>query len=246
MTDSRPSTTPALPHTTTPAYLQPSAPPPSWPAQGAVPSGAHPGDVAIGKWLTEGWQVVSRSPGAFIGATAWLFLFSIFSASILTGPMLSGMYLMALRAMRGERPKAGDVFNGMRFFGKSFLAWIIFAAVWIGTGSIAPNDTLLTIVHYALTPLLCILSAFTFPLLAERQLEIGDAISRAFKMVLSQRLPMLWLAGLVFCLVAGSGMLGCGVGLLITYPLALSATAAAFKDLFQAPSASGDTSRSWH
>lgn len=244
MTDTRPSTSPALHHTTTPAYLQPANPPSAAIAQAAVTAATASKEVAVGKWLSEGWQIFSRTPGAFIGASVWLFLFTILSGSILTGPMLSGMYSMALRAMRGERPRSGDVFNGMRSFGKSFLAWLLLVAVTISGSLIASNDTLLTVVHYALAPLLCMFSAFTFPLLGDRHLDLGDAIGRAVKMILSQRLPMLWLAGLVFTVVALSGMFGCGVGMLVTFPFAVCAGAVAFRDLFPNVPASAETSRS--
>ncbi|MFY9557777.1 MAG: zinc-ribbon domain-containing protein [Blastocatellia bacterium] len=206
--------------------------PPPPPAAYQPPPQAGAPHISLGDWLSGGWQVYKEnwavmSLGTLIGA-----LLSAVTLGILAGPMLMGMFRMAFKTMRGERPEVGDLFNWRGRFLQSFLTFLIFGAIYVGLGGIGNNNAFFGLVSAFATPVLSLMLGFTMSLVYERGLDVANAINQVAKLVFSRDAFMWWVVGLVFAAIAGGGLLGCGVGALVTLPWMISASAVAYRDVF--------------
>jgi uncharacterized membrane protein len=151
---------------------------------------------------------------------------------ILAGPMLMGLFRMAFKTLRGERPEIGDLFNWQGRFVQAFLTGLIFGAIHFALGGLGNNSPFFSLLSLAATPLLSVMLAFTMSLITERSLDVVPAINQVAKLVFSRDAFMWWVVGLVLAAITGSGLIVCGVGLLVTLPWMLSASAVAYRDVF--------------
>ncbi len=77
-------------------------------------------DHGIGPWLNQAWQMVIEDIWAWIGAMLLLMVISPLTLGIATPPLMTGLYMMALKRFRGKPVNAGDVFGG---FSRFLPAW---------------------------------------------------------------------------------------------------------------------------
>ena len=93
----------------------------------------------LGDWLLRGWQLykeywVEMSIGSLIGAVV-----STFTLGLLFGPTLLGLYRMAFKAMRGERPDVGDIFEWEGRFQPAVVTFFVYFVVHLGIGGDAKS-----------------------------------------------------------------------------------------------------------
>ncbi|MDX2040764.1 MAG: zinc-ribbon domain-containing protein [Acidobacteriota bacterium] len=215
-------------------------------------------NVRWGEWISEGWQMFADKWQVWVLQMLIVFLvfavpsiplyltmlampstaepgqppefppmfFPMFGGmgllALLAGPFLiSGLYKTAFKQLRGEPISVGDLFSGgdifLRVLG-SFFAMGFFVILGF---------------------LLCILPSyvamgllfFTVPLIVERDLSIGEALSTSYNTVKSNWF-MFTLFVFVLGILASVGSFACYVGLLATYPLHFTVTAIAYRDVF--------------
>ena len=92
---------------------------------------------------------------------------------------------------------------------------------------IYPLQFLTIVVSY----LVMAVTAFTFPLIADRNLGPIEAIKQSYEAV-KPHFWMMLLTTFVYWLLAGAGVYACYVGMLVTYPIAFAAFALAYHDFF--------------
>ncbi len=183
--------------------------------------------VTIEQWFTEGWKLYKRHPVTFFFAS-WLgALISIPPAFLFfAAPLYAGLYYMALKAMRGEKPRVRDIFKGFRrYWGALFLWWLSLIAfiVLCTTG-----------IGILVAPLVWAISMLAFPLLIDEREGVGSAFATAFNTVFTwKNCARFWLYGLAVPLVSCLGTLGFFFGLFITVPLAVCVQVVAYRDLFK-------------
>ncbi|MEK6408893.1 MAG: zinc ribbon domain-containing protein [Acidobacteriota bacterium] len=235
-------TTPVQPGLTSPAMppagvgysiptLTPYYPPP-YPTQYQPPVQTGQPHISLGDWLSGGWQVYKENWALMSLATLLGGLLSAATAGILAGPLLMGMFRMAFKTMRGERPEIGDLFNWRGYFLQAFLTALIFGAIYIGLGGIGNNNAFFGLLSAAATPLLFLMVGFTTSHILERGWDVAKAINQVARLVFSRDAFMWWVVGLVFAAISVGGVIGCGIGALITLPWMISATAVAYRDVF--------------
>lgn len=173
---------------------------------------------------------------------------------VIAGPLLGGVYLISLRALRGQSAEVGDIFTGFRqCFGQLFLGHlvpalliglsvvpiIIVTVVVIAGAGLAHNLTMLLILIpvflLGLIPAIFLQTcwAFTLPLIIDKQMDFGAAMKASFKMVRKhwwQVFGLILLTGLVNLL----GVLMLLIGLLFTVPITLAALMYAYETIFGA------------
>ena len=183
--------------------------------------------VTTEQWFTEGWKLYKRHPVTFFFASLLGALICIPPAFLFfAAPLYAGLYYMALKAMRGEKPRIRDMFKGFhRYWGALFLWWLsLIAFIALCT----------TAVGILVTPLLWAISMLAFPLLIDERKGVGAAFGAAFKAVFTWRnCARLWLYGLLVPLVSLLGVLGFFFGLFITFPLAVCVQVIAYRDIFK-------------
>ena len=226
-------TSPASPPTGA-SYIPPTPTPyyqPPHPAayQPPVPTQAH---ISLGDWLSGGWQVYKENWALMSVASLLAFILSACTLGVLAGPLLMGLFRMAFATMRGERPVMGDMFNWRGRFLQSFLTALIFGAIYAGLGGIGNNNAFFGLLSAAATPMLTLMFGFTTSLVLERDMDVVNAINHVSRLVFSRDAFMWWVVGLVFAAITAGGFIGCGVGILITLPWMISASAVAYRDVF--------------
>lgn len=215
--------------------------------------------VRWGEWIGEGWQMFADKWPVWVGQMAIVFLaftisavplfltvfaaimrasqtkepfelpetflqlmlMMIFVATLGGSFLLAGLHRTAFKQLRGEPIRVSDLFSG----GDVFLPIAGACAV----------ITILTVLGFSL----CILPAFvvagmlhfTIPLIVERKLSIGEALSASYNATKSDW-PMFVLFVFVLGLLAGLGGYAFYIGLVVSYPLYFTITAIAYRDIF--------------
>ena len=183
--------------------------------------------VTIEQWFTEGWKLYKRHPVAFFFAGFLGALICIPPAFLFfAAPLYAGLYYMALKSMRGEKPRIRDMFRGFhRYWGALFLWWLFLIAFII---------LCTTAIGILVTPLLWSISMLAFPLLIDERKGVGAAFGAAFKVVFTwKNWARFWLYGLIVPIVSCLGVFGFFFGLFITLPLAVCVQVIAYRDIFK-------------
>jgi hypothetical protein len=218
---------------TGPAYVPPvNYYPAPQPPQYQPPAPASSSSISLSDWLSRGWKIYKEnwlimSLASFIGV-----ILSASTLGIMAGPLLMGLYNMAFKTMRGERPEMGDLFDFKGRFLQAFLAGLIFFLIHAGITGASRGGPLSGIFSFLVTPLLTATLSLTIPLILERRLDVANAINEVGRIIFSRDALMWWIVGLVFATISGAGVFGCGIGLFVTLPWIISSAAVAYRDVF--------------
>jgi uncharacterized membrane protein len=154
------------------------------------------------------------------------------TAGVLCGPLLMGLLQMAFKTMRGDRPLMRDLFAWRGRFLQSFLTGLVFLVAQLALGAAGNSNGLLKLLTLGAIPFLSILFGFTMSLVLERGSDVVNSLNEAAKLIFSRDAFMWWVVGLVFTGIAAGGFVACGVGVLVTLPWMISASAVAYRDVF--------------
>lgn len=226
---SRPANTAEPPQPTGPAYVPPAYASPAYYVPEPPVSRPAPG-IGLGDWLNQGWRIykeywVEMSMGSLIGA-----FLSACTLGLLFGPTLLGLYRMAFKAMRGERPDVGDIFEWEGRFLPAVVTFFVYLVLFLALGGAAKGVG--GVLSFAVGSFLTTGLALTMPLLLERRMDAGAAISEVARLIFSRNALMWWLVGLVFSIINLGGFVACFFGLFITFPWTVCAAAMAYRDVF--------------
>ena len=184
--------------------------------------------IDISRALSRGWVLVRDNMAVLAGATAlgWLITVGLAFVPILGWVvgfvLMGGLDYIFIRRIRGEAVQIGDLFDG---FNRAFL-----------------DLTMAGLVKWLLTTIgfiLCILPGiylavgyvFALPLVIDKKMEFWTAMEVSRRVVHEHWWSTLALV-IVVALVALAGFLVCGVGELITIPIASAALMYVYEDLF--------------
>ena len=192
--------------------------------------------VTIEKWFTDGWQLYRKNRFTFFFASLLAALICIPPLFIFFAPPLyAGLYYMALKSACGENPRIRDIFKGFRRYWGAFFFWLIFLIV--------PLILFGTAIGILWVPLVWATLMLAFPLLIDEQQSAGFAFRTALKIVCAftrkdwwpslKNWGRFWLYGLALTFVAAIGIVGFGIGILITIPLAVCVQVVAYRDIFK-------------
>ncbi len=220
----------AQPQYTQPPYAQPQYVQPQQPAP--INPGTGYNNISLGDWLSGGWHLYKENAALMSLASFLGGLFSVLSIGILAGPLLMGLFRMAFKAMRGERPEMHDLFNWEGRFFQAFLAYLISAVIYGGLTGASKNGGLFAIVAFIVVPILTMLLGFTLPLILERKMDVAAAVNEVGRLIFSRDALMWWVVGLVFSTIAVGGTFACFVGIFVTMPWIVSSAAVAYRDIF--------------
>ncbi|MBX6315025.1 MAG: hypothetical protein IRY99_19240 [Isosphaeraceae bacterium] len=139
----------------------------------------------------------------------------------INGFFLGGMVRMAARQIRGQPIKVGDLFSVIDVLPELLLASFLVAL------AMAVGFALCVLPGFLVGGLLM----FVIPLVVDGRLRATEAIRRSWRALEGQ-----WLSATLFHLVAGllasSGFLLCGIGILITAPLYAVSVTVLYRDFF--------------
>jgi hypothetical protein len=205
-----------------PGYLQPQEYQPPLPLSSSI---------SLGDWLSGGWRVYKENALLMSLATMLVFIIGFGTLGILAGPMLMGLYRMAFKTMKGERPEMSDLFNWQGRFLQAFLAFLIYAAIYGGISGIG-RGAMTTFLQFVVMPMLTMLLGLAMPMILDRRVDIAAAINDIGKRIFTKDALLWWVVGFVFATIASGGFVACGVGALITIPWIVSSLAVAYGGMF--------------
>ena len=197
--------------------------------------------VDIGDCFSRSWNLVRDNFWLLVGATAVALVIgaalgfvpalgipaAVFLALVFQG----GLQWLFLKRVRGEPSDMGDVFAGfsLAFVPLLLAGIVVHVLVGIGLALCIVPGIYLIVAWRMFVPLLII----------DQGLEFWPAMELSRKVVTKhwwQCFGLLLLAGLVGLL----GLLGCGVGIFFTMPIAVGATVYAYLDIFGAQQATNE------
>ncbi len=213
----------------------------------AGPRPSYPGGMAakpgLGGWIGQAWEMVSGDLAAFILGVLLVAIVSVATLFICAPPLQAGLFIMALKKFRGEPISAGTVFEGFQFFwpawGLALIQGILGAVVGgilggilgAGLGAAGVDQEVIALAGQFVGSIvgLVIGAAFFFSwvLLVDRGMGPIDSIKNSWAVTGEELISYV---GIVFVLqlIAMAGAIACGLGVLITVPMVICATVAAY------------------
>ncbi len=179
--------------------------------------------VTIGEWLAESWNMVSQDLGLHIVLALIVFVGSIATGGILSPPLICGYVYIVIRKLQepAYRPQIADVAKGFDVFVQALLAGIV-GGVICNLGALACGIG--AAVGFALV-------MFALPLVIDRRMDFWAAVQTSISLT-GQQLVTWTLLVLTLWLINALGLLACGLGLLVTWPISYVAIVLAYRDSF--------------
>lgn len=211
----------------TPSLLPPppTTPPPNPDELVAAVLARNP-SIDIGSCISRGWNLVFERFWLSVGVGFVCLVLA--NVPLLLGPAYAGIYWFFLRRIRGEGVKFEDLFAPFSVvFVASLLAGLIISIL-------ASLGFMLCILPGIV---LMALWTFTWPLLMDKRLDFWPAMEVSRKVLW----PNVWgITGLVLVgiLIMLGGLLLCGVGVYVAFPLVIAAQTYAYEDFFGQPKTS--------
>ena len=163
----------------------------------------------IGTCVSAGFNGLKKDPVTHIVTTLLIGIVGSVTAGLLTGPMMVGYMRMIKREDEGFKAEIADVFKGFDDFVPALLA-VLLSSIVVGIGfmfCILPGLLIMALVPVA-----------TY-LVAVGEKDGINAIKRAWDAV-KANLMGAFFCGLVLAIVGSLGSFLCGVGIILTLPIA--------------------------
>ncbi|HEY5386309.1 MAG TPA: hypothetical protein VIL79_00235 [Thermoleophilia bacterium] len=169
----------------------------------------------IGLVFKQGWRLFVKDIGPLIVGALIVAVLSIVSLGILAGPLAAGLYGTVVKRVRdGQQPEVGDVFGQMSRFWAFFAAALVLG-ILIGLASVTVIGGIL----------LATIWLYVFPLMVDRGLGLGEAMSASYRMVKEAGFWEHLALVIVFAVIAS---LANGVLVILATPFLVAAVAAGY------------------
>jgi len=190
----------------------------------------------ISAGLKNGWEAFKNNAVAYIVGLLIAFIGSILIVTI--APLMYGIYYMAVKGSRGEKVEIGDVlvgFKSVSAFIRSWIYWIVYLVIVILlsiiTGILTSIASVLSVIGTLLTLIWALVAFFSIYIyVMSPDKNALDAYKEGFN-VLKDNLLMTLVAYIVYCILCFIGFLLLGIGILVTFPIAIVFTATVLKAL---------------
>ena len=177
-------------------------------------------EVHAGRWVSEGWALVTADLGNYV---LLALVFTILSSAvpvILQGPMIAGFHIFTMKKLMGRNAEFADLFKGFNYFVPTLVASIVIGLfVFCGT-------------------LLCIIPGlvvaamykFTYLFIVDKRMDFWPAMQASHAIVKRDYVGFT-LFLLLLVLVDILGVLCCVVGILVALPVTFAAITVAYKEI---------------
>lgn len=189
-------------------------------------------DVRMESWIKQGLDLYKGQLGLLVLSTLIAVLVSVFTLGLLAGPMAAGLYWVVFRLLERQEPapQATDVFKGFDVFLPAFLFGIGFIIVNFLIHALLDFIPIIGwLASVAASTALSAMTLFVLPLIMEQRMDLKSALEKSVQIVQPSLLPFM-LFSFVVGIIGGIGIIGCGIGILFTLPIASCAVAIAYRD----------------
>jgi len=190
--------------------VAPAAP---WAPPGAV-------EVHAGRWVGEGWALVTADLGNYV---LLALVFAILSSAvpvILQGPMIAGLHIFTMKKLMGRRAEFADLFLGFNYFVPTLVASIVI-------GLFVAGGTLLCVIPGLVV---AAMYKFTYLFIVDKRMDFWPAM-QASHAVVKRDYVGFTLFLLLLLLVDLLGLLCCVVGIFVAIPVTFAAITVAYKEI---------------
>ena len=215
--------------------------------------------ISAGRALSVGFDAFKRQPGLVIGVSVLYFVLSLVGQNIpllnilysifIQPAIVGGFAIFVLNVVDDRNPTVGDLFAGFQHYWRWMgVHWLLAAIslacflpglIMFGIGALLSQSggedaSIVAIVLGVLVSVVILVAVtlrwmFVYYCAAEGR-NTMDAFKRSAQVTEGVRLQLLW-AAIVLGLVAISGVIALGVGLIVTLPIATIAYASLYRDL---------------
>ncbi|UCC67163.1 MAG: DUF4339 domain-containing protein [Armatimonadota bacterium] len=216
--------------------------------------------ISAGRALSVGFDAFKRYPGLLIGVSVLYFVLAAVGQNIpivgflygilVQPPIVGGLVIFVLNVINDRNPTVGDLFAGFQRFGTWMGAYWLLTAIslacfvpgliLVGIGAVLSRSgedemaLILAIVLGAVVSLVIVIAVtlrwmFVYYSVAEGRGTM-DAFKRSAQITEGVRPQLLW-AGIVLGLFSIAGVIALGVGIIVTFPIAMCAFASIYRDL---------------
>lgn len=206
--------------------------------------------VRLRGWLTEAWELVGADLPVFSLAAFLTITGTLLSAWILAVPLTVGLCIMFLEKLQGHRPVLAHLAEGFSRFPAAVFVWGVYllglipfsaihVAMYTAGGGTSRWGLLAELIGHLVVATPLLLAA---PLIAHRDLGGRAAVCASWRLVRTI-LPLAFVTVTVLSGLLLVGLFACGVGVILTLPVAVATVVLAYRDLAgvgPAPT-SGDT-----
>ncbi|NLP09262.1 hypothetical protein GX408_02580 [bacterium] len=181
--------------------------------------------INMGRWISEGWNLVNQDLGFFAVLTLIFLIITIVAGStvlglVLLGPLQAGYFYILLQKLQGRPVTIGDIGRGFDVFVPAMLMGILVGA------------------FEAIGFMLCILPGFVVmawylfapAFVMDKRMDFWQAME-ASRTLVQKYLFEFVLFVLVQIIIILLGLLCCVIGVLVALPVCMAATACAYRDL---------------
>ncbi len=192
------------------------------PASVAIPVQAWAGPAQLqaspGRWLAEGWAVVSADLGSYVLIALLFFLLS--GVPLIQGALIAGFHIYTMKRIMGRNADIGDFFQGFKFFLPTLVASLLIGIF-----------TFLGILALIIPGLVvAAMYKFTYLFIVDKQMDFWPAMQASHAVVRKDYVGFTVFLVAAF-LVNVLGFLCLIVGLLVTVPMTFAAVTVAYKEI---------------
>ncbi|NLE21336.1 MAG: hypothetical protein GX624_00935 [Actinobacteria bacterium] len=181
----------------------------------AAPTALARPRLDVGLAFKKGWDAFTADIVPFLVGTLIAGLLSVITLGILAGPLVAGLYSMAIRRIRdGRRAEIGDVFSCFdRFWSYLWAALVLVVLVGLASLTIVGGVLLATIWIYV------------FPFMVDRRMGLTDAMAASYHRVVDNGF---WEHLALFVIFVAIGAVANGWVGMITFPFTVAVLAGAY------------------
>ena len=174
--------------------------------------------VAAGRWIGEGWDLVKADLGTYVLITLMFFLLS--SVPLIGGALIAGFHIFTMRKLIGRSAEFADLFKGFNFFIDTLLASLLIGLfIFLGTLCLIIPGLIVAAMY-----------KFTYLFIVDKGMQFWPAMKASHAVVRNDYFGFTMFLILAF-LVNVVGFLCLFVGLLVTVPVTFAAITVAYREI---------------
>ncbi len=174
--------------------------------------------AAPGRWLAEGWALVSADLGSYVLIALLFFLLS--GVPLIQGALIAGFHIFTMKKIMGRNAEIADFFQGFKFFLPTLVASILIGIfIFLGTLALIIPGLVVAAMY-----------KFTYLFIFDKQMDFWPAMQASHAVVRRDYVGFTLFLVAAF-LVNVLGFLCLFVGLLVTVPMTFAAVTVAYKEM---------------
>lgn len=199
------------------ALSGPGALAPTLPAVWVAPAGIQ---SRTGRWFSAGWEMVTKDLGTFVLLALVMSILTSAVPIILHGALMAGMHIYCMKKLVGRRTEFGDLFKGFNFFIPALAACLVISCfVLLG---------LIALIIPALV--LGAMYQFTYLFIVDKRMDFWQAMQASHAIVKQDYFGFTGFLLAMICIDV-AGVLLCGVGIFVAFPVTVAATTVAYHEI---------------